>query len=84
MNKAEENVFRLHIEKLEKTITLMVQLSTINGFYQNYFEKLRNAKSNIEAFNQTNDMYFSLFGKYRYSDHDSFKKTIHYHKNKLK
>lgn len=82
MNQAEENALRIRIEKLEKENAIIRKLSTVKGFYDEYFIKLRTAKSNTEAFNQVNEEYYSLFGHYRYSDWNSFKVMTNYYKNK--
>ncbi|RZJ33733.1 MAG: hypothetical protein EOO51_12640 [Flavobacterium sp.] len=81
---AEKNALNLRLEKLEKQNQLMRQLSTRDGFYAKYFEEIPKAKTNEEAFNTLNDLYFELFGEYRYSDFDSFKTVTNrnYKKNK--
>jgi len=82
MNQAEENALRIYIAKLEKENLEMRELSTTKGFYDEYFKKLKTAKTNNEAFNEVNERYHHLFGKYRYSDHASFKRTTNYYNNK--
>jgi len=84
MNPAEENALRIHIEKLEKQVAEMQKLSTRKGFYDEYFKELKTAKSNVEAFNNVNERYHSLFGNYRYSDCNSFKVMSNYYNNKSK
>jgi hypothetical protein len=60
----------------------MRKFSTTKGFYDEYFIKLRTAKSNTEAFNQVNEDYYGLFGHYRYSDWNTFKRMTNYYNNK--
>lgn len=82
MTPAEENALRIYIAKLEKENIEMRNLSTTKGFYDEYFKKLKTAKTNTEAFNEVNERYRELFGKYRYSDNSSFRRTVNYHNNK--
>jgi len=84
MTASEENALRIYIAKLEKQNALMLQLSTTSGFYERYFQELKTAKSNIEAFNTVNELYHTVFNKYRYSDWNSFKKMTNYYNNKRK
>ena len=81
---AEEVALRIYIEKLEKENALMRELSTRKGFYDQYFKKLKTAKTYCEAFNEVNDQYFALFGVYRYSDFNSFKSITNYYNKKRK
>jgi hypothetical protein len=78
----EENALRIYIEKLEKENSEMKILFTKNGFFKEYFKKLKTAKNNIEAFNEINERYHELFGKYRYSDYNTFKRMSNYYNNK--
>jgi hypothetical protein len=66
--------------KLEKENAIMRKFSTTKGFYD--IIKLRTAKSNTEAFNQVNEDYYGLFGHYRYSDWNTFKRMTNYY-NKI-
>ncbi|MCG9792497.1 hypothetical protein [Flavobacterium algicola] len=82
MSPAEENAIRIRIAKLEQENAIMRKLSTRKGFYDAYFEKLKTAKTNTEAFNELNEEYHKLFGHYRYSDWNSFKVMTNYYNNK--
>jgi hypothetical protein len=82
MTPAEENALRIYVAKLERENLEMRNLSTVKGFYDEFFKKLKTAKTNIEAFNEVNERYHELFGKYRYSDWNSFKKMTNYYNNK--
>lgn len=42
------------------------------GFFKRYFLLLPAARNNIEAFNNANDEFFTLFSEYRYSTYNSF------------
>lgn len=72
------------ISKLQSENEQMRQLATRQGFYTVYFQECKTAASNVEAFNKVNDLYHSLFGEYRYSDHNSFKAMQHYYGKKHK
>ncbi len=80
MTQIEENTLKNYIAKLEKENAIMQKLSTRKGFYKQYFNFLSTSKTKIEAFNKSNDLYFSLFGKYRYSNFLQFKKIINFYK----
>lgn len=75
---------QIEIEKLKKENELMRQLSTVDGFFIYYFSQCPVNKTNVEAFNFVNQKYFDLFGEYRYSDHDSFKRILYRQAAKIK
>lgn len=81
---AEENALRIYIAKLEAENAIMRKLSTTEGFYSEFFEKLKTAASNKLAFDEVNEAYYKLFGKYRYSDFNTFKRVTNYYNNKVK
>lgn len=80
----ELNALRIENEKLKMKLELMQKLCSTQKFYQYYFSELKNYKTNTECFNAVNDQYLKLFGVYRYSDWDSFKKMVNYYHNKNK
>lgn len=81
----EAKAQQIYIAKLEKENQEMRELSTRKGFYNAFFQQLKIAKSNKEAFNCVNENYHKLFGHYRYSDFNSFKViTNYYNKPKQK
>jgi hypothetical protein len=67
--------------KTRKENAIMRKFSTTKGFYDEYFIKLRTA--NTEAFNQVNEDYYGLFGHYRYSDWNTFKRMTNYNNKKI-
>lgn len=81
MTKIEEKKLRIWITKLEKQVVEMTKLSTRKGFYCEYFNELKNVKTNKEAFNNVNEKYQHLFGNYRYSDFFEFQKLTNFHNN---
>lgn len=42
------------------------------GFYQYYFNDLKHHPTQIECFNHVNDLYFDIYGEYRYESYQSF------------
>jgi hypothetical protein len=84
MNQFEENALRIYIAKIELENEKLRLLSSQKGFYAEYFKALITAKSNKEAFDTVNEEYYKLFGSYRYSDWNSFKKMTNYYNNKNK
>lgn len=60
------------IKKLEAENKLMRQLATATGFFEYYFSMLKHYRTNLECFNAINDLYFDIFGEYKYSSHKSF------------
>lgn len=69
----EEKALRIHIEKLEAQLEQMKALGTTSGFFKAYFKQLKTAATNTEAFNTVNEQYHELFGRYRYSNYDTFR-----------
>ena len=51
---------------------MMRKLYKTEGFLHEYFERLKSSRTQLEAFNQVNDLYFELFGEFRYSSYHSF------------
>lgn len=84
LSSAEENALRIYIAKLEKQNEKMRELSSKSGFYAEYFKELKTAKSNKQAFDTVNEEHHKLFGRYRYSDWNSFKKMTNYYNKKSK
>ncbi len=54
------------------------RLSTIlggrsaHGFYNYYFNDLKYHRNQTECFNHINDLYFDIYGEYRYESYQSF------------
>jgi hypothetical protein len=78
----QEKAFQIENEKLKLQNEKMRRLATRQGFFIEYFRECKNQKTNKEAFEVINQEYHSLFGQWRYSDHDSFKKAISYQHSK--
>ncbi|QKJ62304.1 hypothetical protein [Flavobacterium sp. M31R6] len=57
-----------YITKLEKENEIMKKLSTSIGFYESYFEELKNYVSKELAFEKVNNLYLELFGVKRYDN----------------
>jgi len=73
-------------EKYRAQVDLMRQLYSASGFFKFYFAQLPKHRTQIEAFNAVNELHMDLFGEYRYSDYNSFRHALGYHKsqNRLK
>lgn len=84
LSSAEENALRIYIAKIEKENEKMRLLSTKNGFYSEYFKELKTAKTNKQAFDTVNEEFHKLFGRYRYSDWNSFMVMANYYNKKNK
>ena len=73
------------INELKVTNKLMIKLSTRLGFYDYYFQMCKLSETNEISFNKVNNVYFNLFGEYRYKDFNSFHISVNfYSKSKLK
>jgi hypothetical protein len=79
-----EIALKIENDKLESQLIQMKQLVSVDGFFKIYFQECKNAKTNQEAFNTVNDLYFNLFGRYRYIDYASFKNVTNYYHKKNK
>jgi hypothetical protein len=64
------------VENLKNENKIMHKISTSFGFYSFYFENLKNYKTENECFNEVNELYFNLFGVYKYENYQTFKSTI--------
>lgn len=82
MTTAEETALKIYIAKLEKENEEMRKIASRKGFYLEYYNQLKTAKTNKEAFDTINERYYELFGKHRYSDYATFKRMTNYYHNK--
>lgn len=66
---AQEEKYRVQIE-------IIRQIATAQGFYTYFFSLLSSERfrssTRLEVFNYVNELYFELFGEYRYSSYHSF------------
>jgi hypothetical protein len=79
---AQEQHLAALIEKLKKENEIIRKIGTVTGFYEYYFQQLKNHKTEIECFEAVNDLYFEYFGEYKYSSYDSFRKVKNKHLKK--
>lgn len=70
------------LEELQAQNKLMRQLASPLGFYEYFFKQLPNHRTQIECFNAVNELYFDIFGDYRYSNYNSFRYSLIYRKKK--
>ena len=60
-------------------IKLMREISTRDGFTRKFYQYLRESKiTQQQAFDKLNEQYEQLFGKKRYSNFESYRKTRDY------
>jgi hypothetical protein len=67
------------IQKLKEENVIIRKIGSVAGFYQYYFEQLKNYKSNTECFEAINNLYFKYFGEYKYASYDTFRKLKNRH-----
>lgn len=79
-----ENAQKIEIEKLKTENELMRQLSTDEGFSFYYYTQCKEHRTNKDAFNYVNELYFALFGEFRYIDFYSYKRVLIYRNKKTK
>lgn len=72
------------IEQQQKEIAEMRELARWQGFYDFYFKRLNDFKTNADCFEYVNQKYFDYFGEYRYSSHESFTRAIRRYYNDKK
>ncbi len=70
----QEQILEAQLEKLREENKLIRQIATSSGFYQFYFSKLKDFKTNIACFNHANELYFKYFDEYKYASYESFRK----------
>lgn len=75
--KAEQ--FELRLKAL--AYDLVVKLGTTAGFMEYYFKVLQKCKTQTQAFEIVNLLHYLIFGKYKYSEIQSFRNS---RKNYLK
>jgi hypothetical protein len=66
------------IKELTLQNDLLKQLGTTAGFYEYYFKNIKHHRTNVECFNAVNDLYFDLFGEYRFSSFNAFRQSGFY------
>ena len=52
----------------------IIELVNATKFDQAFFAELMNCDTNIEAYERIEEKYFSVFGKRKYSNYDSYRK----------
>lgn len=89
MNSLLENqitALKLQLNMAYQKEELMRKIGGANnlGFFQYYFDMLPGFRTKYECFNHVNEQYFDLFGEYRYTDYNSFRKQYNSKIHKLK
>lgn len=72
MNEQQSNI-REELERIYQENRLMRILGTKSGFFQYYFDQLKEHRTQYECFNAVNEKHYELFGEYRYDNYNSFR-----------
>lgn len=75
-NKEQITAMQLQVTSLEQKIELMRKLRTFDGFHSYFFSQIDKFKNRKECFDYCNQLFFDLFGEYRYSEYVYFRKAI--------
>lgn len=78
MNQQLQEILQAENEKLKQENELMRAIATTDGFYNYFFKISLQFKTREEAFNHVNELYYELFGAYRYLNYHSFRTTKRY------
>lgn len=75
------NEIQKEIDQLRLENKIIREIATSSGFFNFYFRQLKEEKfkTNTACFNYVNELYYSFFNEYKYSDYDTFRKI----KNKM-
>ena len=65
----------LELEQLREDFKLSLKIATYDGYFQYYFDVLKNFETQKEAFEHVNALHLKFFKKVRYSDWYSFVKV---------
>ena len=60
------------------------KLITTTGFITEYYKQLNGCKTNAEAYQKVEEIYFKYFGKNKYSNFESFRQVRDYRLKKKK
>lgn len=70
------NFLTFENQQLKEELELRKSLSTPVGFYQQYFKNLKTCFTREEAFQKTNHLHKSLFGKEKITQEEFFNRSI--------
>lgn len=80
-----ESAYVQELKEIQEQVDLMRKLGTRDGFFKHYFKELGvtvdgipKHRTNFECFNAINEIYYDLYGEYRYSDYASFYRSYSY------
>jgi hypothetical protein len=76
MTPIEQNAMRIELSRLQKENELMRQLVSTEGFFDYFFKKIPEYSSRELCFEAINELYFELFGRYKYANYTVFRQTI--------
>lgn len=61
------------IKRLQSENVIMCKIATRKGFFEYYFEQLKNHKTTTECFDYVNNLYQNYFGEYKFNSFQQFK-----------
>lgn len=66
------------LQKIQEKLELYRKLGTNVGFYNQFFDNLKNEKykSRVAAFDAVNLQYADCFGDFKFSDYNSFRSSL--------
>lgn len=53
-----------------------MKLNTNEGFIELFYEKYRTSKTMLEAYERTEEIHCTYFGRYRFASYDSFRHIL--------
>lgn len=75
MNQQLHEILQAENEKLKQENELMRTIATADGFYNYFFKISLQFKTREQAFDHVNELYYKLFGVFRYLNYESFRRT---------
>lgn len=70
--------------KPEQLYELAQKLGTTSGFIDLYLQNLPEAKNKQECFEELNEAHNEIFNEDKYSDYNSFRRALSYHRKPKK
>jgi len=64
-----------------QNLQLHKRIGNRSGFFTFYFEQLKEFNTQVETFNHCNELYFELFGEYKYETLNSFRRSLNHYNN---
>lgn len=71
-----ELAYKAEVQKLQEKIEIMKLIGNREGFYKYFFKICDQFKTREDAFEAVNNLYFELFGEFRYNSYKGFRNSI--------